>query len=161
MSHHSREQQYLASPKDTRHRRASSPGRFGGGSPHTSPGRHSGKSPSHSPTRRSSGRRSPYRDLSPSRHRGRNGNSPHESPGRYSGRSPHHSPHINPHHSPYQSTNSLHLHSPGNLPERRHSYSRVMDQQRERSEKERDRDRERTDGYHRDKSDSLRNGRGT
>ena len=152
MSHQSRDQ-FLASPRNTRHRRASSPGRFGGGSPHSSPGRHSGRSPNHSPTRRGSGRRSPYRDLSPSRHRGRNGNSPQESPGRYSGRSPHHSPHISPHHSPYHSSNSLQ--SPC-LPERRHSYSRVMDQQRERAERE----RERENGPRREKSESFRNGRG-
>ena len=158
MSHHSRDQQFLASPRDTRHRRASSPGRFGGGSPHTSPGRHSGRSPNQSPpSRLGSGRRSPYRDLSPSRHRGRNGSSPHESPGRSSGRSPHHSSHISPHHSPHQSSNSLQ--SPCQVPERRHSYSRVMDQQRER-ESYRERDRERTNGLGRDKLESFRNGRG-
>lgn len=149
MSQHSRDQHYLASPRDTRHRRASSPGRFGTTSPHSSPGRYSGRSPDHSPTRRGSERRSPHRDLSPHRPRGREGGSFHDSSGRHS-RSPHHSPHISPHHSPYHSSNSLQ--SPGGIPERRHSYSRVMDQQRE---------RERVEvAPPKEKQDSLRDGRG-
>ncbi len=158
MSQHSRDN-YLASPRDTRHRRASSPGRFGPTSPHTSPGRRSGRSPDHSPPRRGgSGRRSPYRDdLSPSGRRGREGHSPGDSPAGRMSRSPNHSPHISPHHSPYQSSNSLQ--SPAYPPERRHSYSRVMEQQRERERAEPP-----APPPPRNKTptkDTLRNGRGT